>query len=1004
MVGRESMVSEGRVPILLVDDRQESLTALQAGLSGIDALDCIQARSGDAALQQLLSREFGLVLMGVRKPGADGFEAAALIRANPKTSQIPILFVVAQPAVGDFEFRGHELGAVDCLVEPIEPAVLRAKVMVFVSLFRQRQALTERDRQLLSLQELINGRGARRTGDSPLRVLLVDDRPENLIALEAMLSDMSDVSLVKAMSGQDALRAVLREDFAAILLDVQMPGMDGFETAELIRSNPKTRNMPIIFVTAGMRDSDSREQAYRQGAVDYLMKPLEPAVVRSKVRVFCDLYAQRQTIARHNAQLETLVANRTAALQRSNDELARERDRYREMSAKFELATSGALLGVWDCDLRTGELLWDARMHELYGLTPAQFRGDHAAWIACVHPDDRTFCETSIRLALRGEQDYDIEFRIVRPDGTVRYVKGSARVVFDEAGRALRMTGINQDISGIKQIEQEVRAHRDRLLELVDEKTASLRAVVDHAAEGIITTDLTGVILGFNLAAERMFGHTAAAAVGQKVNMLMPAPHDQAHDGYIERYLGGASSQIVGGGREAVGLRADGSSFPVYIAVSEFAVGGERRFTAIVHDISKQKALEASLVHAREVAEAANQAKGSFLANMSHEIRTPLNAIIGLAHLLRWSGLTPDQCERLGKIDSAANHLLSVINDILDLSKIDAGKLELEHLDFGLSAVLEYVRSLIADQAQAKGLTVAVESEGVPEWLHGDPTRLRQALLNFASNAVKFAEHGTISLRAAVLEDCGGSLLVRFTVEDEGIGIAEDKLYRVFHAFEQVDISTSRRYGGTGLGLTITRRLAEMMGGEIGVQSELGRGSTFWFTARLARGLGPMPPVVRALTSNAESEVRRHHSGARLLLAEDHPVNREVALEMLRCAGLSVDVAVDGREAVDKARANAYDLILMDVQMPQMDGLEATRAIRSLPSRMATPVLAMTASAFDEDRRACQEAGMNGVVTKPVNPEALFAALLKWLPEAAPVDESKTAAAPRSAAPSASDS
>ncbi len=239
MVGRETMVSEGRVPILLVDDRQASLTALQAGLSGIDALDCVQVRSGEAALQQLSSREFGLVLMGVRQPGVDGFEAAALIRANPMTSQVPIVFVAAEPAAGEFEFRGHELGAVDCLVEPVEPAVLRAKVMVFVSLFRQRQALTERDRQLMHLQELINGRGTRRAGDSPLRVLLVDDRPENLLALEAMLSDMSDVSLVKATSGQEALRAVLREDFAAILLDVQMPGMDGFETAELIRSNPK---------------------------------------------------------------------------------------------------------------------------------------------------------------------------------------------------------------------------------------------------------------------------------------------------------------------------------------------------------------------------------------------------------------------------------------------------------------------------------------------------------------------------------------------------------------------------------------------------------------------------------------------------------------------------------------------------------------------------------------------------------------------------------------------
>jgi PAS domain S-box-containing protein len=553
-------------------------------------------------------------------------------------------------------------------------------------------------------------------GEGRVAVLLVDDRPENLVALEAMLSDMPDVSLAKAASGQDALRSVLREDFAAILMDVQMPGMDGFETAELIRANPKTRHMPIIFVTAGMGDADSRQQAYRQGAVDFLTKPLEPAIVRSKVRVFCDLYAQRQMIAQHGEQMEALVANRTTALQRSNVELALERDRYREMSAKFELATSGARLGVWDC----------ARMHELYGLAPADFGGDHASWIACVHPDDRTFCEASIRRALQREREYDIEFRICRPDGAVRHIKASAHVVFDDKGRALRMTGINQDITDIKQIEQEVRAHRDRLLELVDEKTASLRAVVDHAAEGIITTDSTGVILGFNLAAERMFGHAAAAVIGRRVNVLMPSPHDGQHESYIQRYLGGASSQIVGTGREAVGLRADGSIFPIYIAVSEFAVGGELRFAAIVHDISKQKALEANLVHAREVAEAANQAKGSFLANMSHEIRTPLNAIIGLAHLLRWSGLTVEQRERLGKIDSAANHLLSVINDILDLSKIDAGKLELEHVDFGLGAVLEYVRSLISDQAQAKGLTVARVAARRPDAPAPGAAELRQ--------------------------------------------------------------------------------------------------------------------------------------------------------------------------------------------------------------------------------------------------------------------------------------
>ena len=384
-----------------------------------------------------------------------------------------------------------------------------------------------------------------------------------------------------------------------------------------------------------------------------------------------------------------------------------------------------------------------------------------------------------------------------------------------------------------------------------------------------------------------------------------------------------------------------------------------------------------ALTRAKERAENMSEAKSSFLTNMSHEIRTPMGTILGMVDQMQQDELSPAQGQRLRHIEDAGHHLLSVINSILDLSKIEAGKLSLEEFTLDPRQVIDEAMAMLTHQAQAKGLSLRSEIDLPPTALIGDVTRLRQSLINYLTNAVKFTTHGGISLRCRLIEQDDESVCLRFEVEDTGPGLHAAELERLFEPFEQRHNTSMHR--GTGLGLTITARLAELMGGKAGVESEPGRGSCFWFTARLrkasAAALAPAALDVHALRAALESR----HANSSIVLAEDDLINASIAQAMLTRAGLFAHRAADGKEAIALAEHKAPALILMDMQMPVCDGLEATRQIRAQPWGQDVPIIALTANAFAEDRARCLEAGMNDFVTKPIAPAVLYAKLLHWL-------------------------
>ena len=661
-------------------------------------------------------------------------------------------------------------------------------------------------------------------------------------------------------------------------------------------------------------------------------------------------------------------------------ELQEKEERFRQVSENIQEV-------FWLSNLEKDRMIYISPGYEkIWGRTCASLYASPSDWLEAIHPDERNRVrEAALTQQVTGQ--YDETYRILRPDGAICWIRDRAFPVRDEKGSIYRIAGIAQDITERKLAEEEIRRFNEELEKRVLERTKKLREseekyrlLVESTGMPISFWNREGKLMFINQIGARNLNGTPEALVGKSLSELFPLPQANEFLGRMQKVIDSGAGGIF---EDVVQLQSGERWFWSNLQPAKDEFGKPIGVQVLSHDITERKQVEQELVKAKQIAEQSVRAKERFLARISHEIRTPMNAVVGMTHLLQKTPSEAKQHEYLQVLRSASDNLLSIIDDVLDFSKLEAGMIKIEQVDFKPAAILENVKQMFQYRAEEKNLTLAFSlADQIPVTLIGDPVRLKQILVNLVGNAIKFTEQGAVTVNVELIEEDNHSVKLAFSARDTGIGIPEDNLSVIFDSFAQATQEIERKYGGSGLGLTIVKQLVEMQGSTIAVESQINKGSTFRFTLKFKKVAASSVPSRQATAVNDQAT---RLGGLRILLVEDDKLSQRVAGGILGKWGVSVEVADNGRIAIQKLAANSYDLILIDVLMPEMDGYETAYHIRNEMNGTSSgiPILAMTASTSVKVHERIFASGINDYITKPFAPESLYTKIMKLIDKSA---------------------